>query len=229
MVAWDQKWGNTSWRLKYVHRASEDEVTRRKNRNLWENKGSSQTDIVTLSFDTLKPIDALGAWTHFSAALDYSKKKSTHTDWSEYLFSEDDEVEQVYYRGNVVDKFEMPPQNFHRPWTLRFMSSTDFKKIGLHLDTIVRVRQGFTKAASVGEKIQVNGANVQPYQDIRMPRTVNVDMRIAKDWKMSRYSKIYAELAVENIFNRSNVYGFDGYQYQLEKGRQATVRMGYEF
>ena len=217
---------------KYVHRNNKDEVAMSRDnsngRYVWENTGSSQAKTFSLMLATNKPFLVHGTETNFSAIYDFSRKKSTNRDWSETYLNEDGLPSYVQYKGQIIPLNELPADNYHRPWTLRLISSTNFKNIGLRVDGALRIRQAYTSTQSVGTIVTSQG-KISKYEDVPLKKSVNFDLKFSKYLKINKYEKIYAELSIENVFNRTNEYGFsDGY-YLLEKGRQATLRVGYEF
>lgn len=217
---------------KYVHRNNKDEVAMSRDnsngRYVWENTGSSQAKTFSLMLATIKPFLVHGTENNFSAIYDFSRKKSTNRDWSETYLNEDGLPSYVQYKGQIIPLNELPADNYHRPWTLRLISSTNFKNIGLRVDGALRIRQAYTSTQSVGTIVTSQG-KISKYEDVPLKKSVNFDLKFSKYLKINKYEKIYAELSIENLFNRTNEYGFsDGY-YLLEKGRQATLRVGYEF
>lgn len=162
-------------------------------------------------------------------AWDYTKTKSSHSDWSSTYLNEEGQPQNVYYQDSIMGKHELPTQNYARPWTLRLMSSTEMPTWGVRVDGILRIRQAYQKIASNGN-VKIDGVSYTKYAERDLKKTVNFDVKVSKQWPLSAQRKIYADLTVENVFNRSNPYDFDsGGYFLLEKGRQATLRVGYEF
>lgn len=146
-----REWGGMHWQAKYVHRKSKDEVVMLEGApGTWDNLGESKTDSYSLSMSTVKPLELARTQTQLSVVWDYAKSKSTHYDWSSSTLDEDGIPTYVMYQGQVIPSYALPAQNFHRPWTLRVMSSTEIPQWGVRLDGIVRLRQAYTKVGEIG-------------------------------------------------------------------------------
>lgn len=224
-LGYAQAWGNGLWKFKYVHRAGEDEIGRYGSGLQWANIGSSRSNTYTVDVETAEPLQFQSTETHLAAVFDYSTRKSNIADWNESNVNgtTGDDL-KVWYGGALIMKYDLPADNYRRPWTLRLMSSTTFKDSGIRVDGMVRLRRSYQKQmeTSTGE------GGYKVWQSVRMPKSVNFDLRISKVWAFSQDRSLSAELALENVFNRSNANGYDD-GYLFEKGRQATVRVGYTF
>lgn len=227
-----REWSGLHWQAKYVHRKSKDEVVMvRGAAGTWDNQGQSKTDSYSLSVSTSRPLELARTQTTLSVVWDYAKSKSTHYDWSTSALDEDGIPTYVMYQGQLMPSYALPAQNYHRPWTLRVMSSTEIPQWGARLDGILRLRQAYRKVGVVQSNVVTEMGKVSRYGEYALPKTVTFDVRLTKNWQLSHQRKLYAELSVENLFNRSNVYDYDAETMyrQYEKGRQATIRVGYEF
>lgn len=225
-------WSGLHWQAKYVHRKSKDEVVMvRGAAGTWDNQGHSKTDSYSLSVSTLTPWELARTQTTLSVVWDYAKSQSTHYDWSTAALDEDGIPSYVLYQGQLMPAYALPAQNYHRPWTLRVMSSTEIPQWGARLDGILRLRQAYRKVGVVERNVVTDVGKVSRYGEYALPKSVTFDVRLTKNWQLSHQRKLYAELSVENLFNRSNAYDYDAdtRYYQYEKGRQATIRVGYEF
>lgn len=228
-VGFSRMAANLDWKVQYNYRKSQDEIVMQKKTLVFSNDGESRHRIYTISASTVEPWVLAGSKTNFAMAWDYTKTKSSHSDWSSAYLNEEGLPENVYYQGAVMGKHELPTQNYARPWTLRLMSSTEVSAWGVRVDGIVRIRQAYQKVASNGT-IKVDGVSYTKYEERSLGKTVNFDIKVSKQWKLFAQEKIYADLKVENLFNRSNPYDFNSSGYfMLEKGRQVTLRVGYEF
>lgn len=216
---------NTQWKFKYVHRKGKDEVGRFGAGIKWGNVGESLAKTFSVELDLLEPLKILSSETSFALVFDYSTRKSNKADWNETNANGSTGVEtQVWYQGQLIDKADLPADNYRRPWTLRLMSSTLISKGGVQFDSVIRIRQSYKKQMSRGKQ-----AGYDVWGDVYMPKAINFDLRVSKKWNISRGNILFAELMLENVFNRSNAMGYDNLGYLYEKGRQATVRVGYEF
>lgn len=224
-LGYAQAFGNTLWKFKYVHRAGEDEVGRSGGGLNWGNVGSSRANTYAIEFETVEPVKFKSSATHFAAVFDYSTRKSNIADWNESNFmGASDTALMVWYQDKLIMKSDLPADNYRCPWTLRLMSSTTFQGSGVRLDGIVRIRKSYEKQMETG----TGDGGYKKWANVYMPKTINFDVRVSKVWPLSHGSSLSAELTLENVFNRSNANSYDD-GYLFEKGRQATLRVGYEF
>jgi hypothetical protein len=225
-LGYAQTWGNGLWKFKYVHRAGEDEVGRHGSGIQWANVGRSRANTYSIDVETVEPLQFKSTSTHLAAVFDYSTRRTNIADWNETnahgTLGHD---LQVWYGGDLIMKYDLPADNYRRPWTLRLMSSTTFKDSGVRVDGIVRLRRSYQKQMEAG----TGDGGYKIWQSVDMPKTVNFDLRVSKVWALSQGRSLNAELTLENVFNRSNANGYDSNGYLFEKGRQATVRVGYQF
>lgn len=229
--------GTSKFQIKYLSRDSRDEVVlNRGYKNSfnnykydWSNSGSSSAKIYSLSWETLSPVEIIGVKNMFSLIFDYQKINRTNMNWAETYLDDDGDPVYAYYNGSVVHLNDLPETNFYRPWTLRINVSSNIEKYNLLIDSGLRIRQGNDNFGKVGDITLPDYGKISKYSSYRMPRTVNFDIKVSKYWRFDKHRKIYADFMIENLFNRSNIFGKDNDRSLFEKGRQFTLRVGYEF
>lgn len=239
VLAVTKKFAQYSLGVKYVHRSSKDEIVLRRDgigsaQVIYPaNVGSSKSQNFSITLSSLKDWKFKEAKTNFAIIWDYQKRKSTNSDWSDYTnsFDEDGQPKYALFNGQIVRVGDLPASNFNRPWTLRFMTTTEVPRWGMKFDSFLRVRQAYKTLDITKSNVQTSIGKVNQYEIYRLPKSVTFDLRVTKNWYFSKHKSLYAELTVENLFNRTNRAGYDADAevYLNEKGRQAIIKIGYEF
>ncbi|MCG9535125.1 TonB-dependent receptor [Providencia huaxiensis] len=132
-LALQQEILSTTWRLQYVHREGYDEVRSRTKTNksdMWDpqskikvfdNKGRSSHDSITLSVNNTQPWEWADASHVMSASLTWQQTDSNTPKDSGYNYYEgrnDLNLNKVFYNGKVIDSSKLPSTSFNSPFKL---------------------------------------------------------------------------------------------------------------
>ncbi|MDP8170787.1 TonB-dependent receptor [Pasteurella skyensis] len=156
-----QRFGNTEWTAKWVHRKAKDQFSSRyagkqkveyidpktkKIRTYKENwynltnEGSSTSDSYTLTGRLMKPFETKYTTISWNLGASYSKTKSNfdidhssarQADYDDVITKEQ-QIDKVVFDGKLINKGDMPSLDFNRPWTLFANINFDFPSIRLN-------------------------------------------------------------------------------------------------
>lgn len=222
----DQKLGKGIIGYKFVRRQGKDQFSR--------TYGDIQRDglrYYTMSND--------GFYDHKSHRVAWGRSFGAHSlnlnmTWQETESSNgdyDSEVDdaRVWYKDDVVYRFELPQSRFNKPW---LANATAVLALPAHLSltTIARYRGPYTKVEYTGEKMEVpkEKAQINPltgkpvseelpiYAERDRSSSVVVDCKLRWRLPLFRQSVLTTTLEVNNLFNKKVLA--EGKSYEL--GRQ---------
>lgn len=243
MVGLTQNLGIFSMSVKYIHRDGKDQIYRTRRdftiprpdeshsstSYIYSNGGKSRTDVIALTLQNIKPIITHGVAHNYLFSFDYTQSKR---DYNPYLTSTD-------YNANLFDLvlcegkpvfygqcFEQP-ENFVRPWTLRFTTTHAFvlKRTKWIINNFFRFRSGYNRRLQIWNKqykqYQTSRPNIyQQYQgpgfdakfdylDQYATREIkwafNWDMRVGTEYFITKNGHtIYVNVDINNVLNLRN-------------------------
>ena len=207
---------------KYIHRFGRDEVMRQDTGNVqsradyyWNNNGSSQSQIISVILQNIKPIQTLGVIHHYLLAFDWTQTKRGYNVWfntSDGVDRDDDEYTNngmIYYDGKLIHYRDRPVENFLRPWTLRLTTTHRFNILRTRwtLNNFFRLRAKFERMLNNGG-IQIDGQLYPRYDKIPFNQAFSWDMRLGFEVDIYRGKSmrhtVYVNMDIFNVLNARN-------------------------
>ncbi|SDF54686.1 TonB-dependent receptor [Phytopseudomonas seleniipraecipitans] len=244
MVGIAQRWLNTTFELKYVHRDGRDQVVRTQGVNLglppgdgvdesivyttYTNAGSSETDAVSLAITPDAELRLFGTRSSMQFAADWTRTRSTNNSNYDVSFSRDElNDELVMYDGKLMRFSQLPAANFNRPWTARITTITHVPQANLTLSNFLRYRAGYEQIVTDGT-IEVEGATYDNYSFGEVNAAFTWDLRAKWEIPVIRDQSAFVAVDVKNVLDEvAEIYSSTGYKYEM--GRQYWLEVGYQF
>lgn len=228
-----QKWAGGQWTLKRVERKSRDEVVmhlRSAGNYWWDNVGKSDSRVISLTYESLKPIQAFGTVTTVGGALDWTKVKTSHADYSDTLsdLGMGDLERMVRYDGQFIRWADRPASNYARPQSLRILFNTYIPQARLQIGNFLRYRGSFKKMALNG-KTDYQGTQVDNYEKLTFGPALTWDTRINWSIPTTAGQEASVTLTINNLLNRTNTIDTTSTATLYEAGRQFWLEFGYRF
>lgn len=233
MAGISQKAFNTLWTLKYVKRASRDEVVlllRSSGNYWWDNVGHTNAETWTLSAQTLEPLVMGGTRTTLGAALDRTSVDTSFADYADTLSNLSGDLDRyIRYDGKFMRYLDRPADNYNRPWTLRLLASTEVPAWKLNIDHLLRLRQSYERMASTGEEVPYGDGTADVYEKTKFGTAITWDLRLGWRLPTARGQEAFLSFTIENLLDRANVIDETSSAIVYEKGRQFWLQLGYKF
>ncbi|MDT8420275.1 MAG: TonB-dependent receptor plug domain-containing protein [Desulfuromonadales bacterium] len=209
-------------KLDYVHRKNRDQLAK-------EYVSTAEAAYFTLNNNGSGEYDSYRAswtkeWLHQSLEINatYEETLSSNENY-ENLYDEDDLVEQIWYKGELLYKDEIPRENFNRPWTANLIYTN---RINSRLSFTNTTRyQSHYRALEDSKEDTAEGYAI--YVDVRQPSTLNFDWNLSYDIPLSNDQILGLDLDIFNVFNKKNQIGTEEDGYRL--GRQVWLGIEYIF
>lgn len=237
--------------VKYIHREGKDEIMRikgegekegyDKNYETWSNKGSSTSDIITLSLNNKIPLELLGVQNYLLLAFDYTQTKRGYN--TQTIENIDYENELIYYDGKLISYKDRPVENFLRPHTIRLNTTHLFNLLKTQwvLNNFFRYRAPYERMVANGT-IQINGEQYTKYEKFNFPSAFSWDMRLGFEKRIVGDNIFFANFDIFNVLNKKTMSALTnnsgtpiaGIANQTavpsyESGRQFWIELGYKF
>lgn len=245
MLGLEQRWLNTDFRLKYVHRKGNDQVVRTSSRVLgldpldgyqsiyytYVNAGSSESDNVSLTVTPNQLLRVLGSVTSLQLALDWSRSKNAYSTYessfSEAEYADDD----VIYDGKRLAYSELPASDFNRPWTARLTTITEIPAWHLSVSNFFRYRGAYEQIIDTGRYQDVDGESLRVYDTASVAAAPTWDMRVKWEIPTAREQALFVAVDVTNVTDKVNpiVSNSSTARTTYEVGRQYWLEVGYRF
>ena len=251
MGAITQNLGLFSATLKYIHRAGKDEIIMRSSSSgvyTWSNGGGSESHIISLIVQNLKPIQTYGIHHYYLFAFDYTKTQRSYN-----LYSSDEayyDNKDIMYNGQIIKYRDRPVENYALPFTIRLNTthSFDIGRTKWLLNNFFRYKAGYDRMVFINKTHPSYSATFQgdQYGKMHFKGTFGWDMRVgfevdfykSEAWKHTLYVNvdIYNVLNLKNMTTLSGVNGatITGFAASssvpvYEVGRQFWLQVGYKF
>ncbi|WP_273825890.1 TonB-dependent receptor plug domain-containing protein [Pseudomonas asplenii] len=250
MLGISQRWLDTTFDLKYVHRQGKDQVVRSTARNLdlptgdgvttianyytYTNKGKSESDNVSLTVSPDWRIKGLGTSTSMQLALDWNRTRSTHTDYQQVLSASEVDDNDVIYDGKVTAYSELPTSDFNRPWTARLTTITDLPALHLTWSNFLRYRGPYQQIVNTGKTASLPNAEgglttYDVYEAATVKAAPTWDTRLYWELPTAREQALFAAVDITNVLDKvSPIVSYSG-TTTYEIGRQYWLEVGYRF
>jgi hypothetical protein len=243
MAGVEQRWFNTEFKLKYVHRLGKDKIVRASattqdlpavdgyvtNYYTYTNQGRSESDNVSLTITPLQDLEWMGTKTSLQWAFDWSRTKDASIDYESLLTLDKFEDDNVVYDGKVMKYSELPASDFNRPWTARMTAITEIPQWNLTVSNFLRYRGPYDQIYNLDETTTVNGETLDVYRAVRVSAAPTWDMRL--DWEVPTGKDQAAFIAVDvtNVADKVNSIKSSATTTTYEVGRQYWLEVGYRF
>ncbi len=241
----DQRWLNTDFRLKYVHRDGKDKVVRASSRvqglgpeagfeNIYytyTNMGSSESDNITLSITPLQDFQWLGTRTSLQMAFDWSQSKDAYGTYDSGINADQYDDADVFYDGKRIAYSELPASDFSRPWTARLTTITEIPQWSLTVSNFLRYRGAYDQLIDTGDITSVNGSDLAVYDIAKVKAAPSWDMRVSWDIPTGQEQALFVAVDVTNVTDQVNeiVSSSSTARTSYEIGRQYWLEVGYRF
>lgn len=243
MLGLEQRWLNTDFKLKYVHREGKDQIVRASARaqNLptdanfattwytYTNEGQGKSDNLGLTITPLQDLRWQGTRTSLQWAFDWSRSEDAYVDYESSFTAAQLQDDDVLYDGKLIKYSELPARDFNRPWTARMTAITEIPQWNLTVSNFLRYRGKYDQLITTGNQVEVNGNTVTEYEVARVGAAPTWDMRF--DWEVPFGNQQSAFVAVDitNLTDRVNEISSTSGSVTYEVGRQYWLEVGYRF
>jgi len=224
-------------KLKYVLRNGKDEFSRQLGPvekdgikyYRMTNNGHSRSHLYSLSYETVwfKRHTVL-----FSA--EWSQTSSSNLSYDDKV--DEQENDEVFYKGKIIKKWELPADDFTKPVNLKFAYSVVLP-FGFSFCNYTNFKNSHTKLLKTNRCMVVEYVNKEgelDIKDIREYRKVHAPLYLVFDWKLSwefkfcKTQSITLNVEVDNVFNRKNKL-YNSSEDKFETGRQFWLGLDYKF
>ena len=247
--------------VKYIHRNGKDEIMRLRRSDLnlpnesgyannyttWTNDGASESHIISLIVQNLKPIQTFGIHHYYLFAFDYTKTQRSYN-----LYSSDDayyDNKDIMYNGQIIKYRDRPVENYALPFTIRLNTthSFDIGRTKWLLNNFFRYKAGYDRMVFINKTHPDynNAFKGDQYGKMHFKGTFGWDMRVgfevdfykSQAWKHT----LYVNVDIYNVLNLKNMTTLSGVSGAIssfastssipvyEVGRQFWCQVGYKF
>lgn len=240
----DQRWLNTDFRLKYVHRAGKDKIVKASSKVLgldaaqgydsiyytYTNEGSSKSDNISLSITPLQELPWRGTRTSVQLALDWSKTEDAYGTYDSGISSDEYTDSDVYYDNKRIAYSELPAKDFNRPWTARLSAITEIPQWNLTVSNFLRYRSAYKQLIDTGEVATVDGEDLAVYGTAKVKAAPTWDMRVSWDLPTGKEQALFVAVDITNVTDKVNeIVSSSTASTTYEVGRQYWLEVGYRF
>lgn len=245
MLGLEQRWLNTDFRLKYVHRKGKDQVVRSSSRVLgldplegyqaiyytYVNAGASESDNLSLTVTPNQPLRVLGSVTSLQLALDWSRSKNAYSTYEAGFNDAEYADGDVLYDGKRMAYSQLPASDFNRPWTARLTTITEIPRWHLSISNFFRYRGAYDQIIDTGRTTDVDGEALAVYDTASVAGAPTWDMRVKWEMPTAREQALFVAVDVTNVTDKVNsiVSNSSTVRTTYEVGRQYWLEVGYRF
>ena len=241
----DQRWLDTDFRLKYVHREGKDKIVKASSRvqglaaaegydsiyYTYTNEGSSESDTITLSVTPLQELRWMGTRTSVQLALDWSRSEDAYGTYESGISADEFADDDVYYKGSRMAFSELPAKDFNRPWTARLTAITEIPRWNLTVSNFLRYRGAYEQLISTGERVTEGNQDLAVYDAVDVKAAPTWDLRVNWDIPTGKDQALFVAVDVTNVTDQVNeiVSSSSTASTTYEVGRQYWLEVGYRF
>ncbi|MDR0277942.1 MAG: TonB-dependent receptor [Paucimonas sp.] len=241
----EQRWLDTDFKLKYVHRSGRDKIVKANVRTLGEqpldgyillytkytNEGSSDSDNLSLTVTPVSPIRFLNSYTSFQLALDWSRTKDAYGSYDSTADADEYYDRDVIYDGSPRSYSELPASDFNRPWTARLSTITEIPAWNLTISNFFRYRGAYDQIYNTGTTADVNGEALEVYDVASVQPAPTWDLRVKWEIPTAKDQALFMAVDVTNVTDQVNEIVSSGSSARTtyEVGRQYWLEVGYRF
>lgn len=241
----DQRWLDTEFRLKYVHRDGKDKIGKSSSRVMglgpeegfdsiyytYNNKASSESDNITLSITPLEELKWLGTRTSLQMAFDWSRTKDAYGTYESGITADQYVNGDVMFDGKRIAYNDLPASDFNRPWTARLTAITEIPQWNLTVSNFLRYRGAYDQLIDTGETVTDHGEDLVVYDTAKVKAAPTWDMRVSWDIPTGKDQALFAAVDITNVTDQVNEIVGSGSSATVsyEVGRQYWLEVGYRF
>lgn len=239
-LAIEQVVADTLFTLRVVSRDGRDQIHREPVTNdgsrpdlattyyTYTNDGKTDSLNYYLSVSPLRALDFWDTRTHGELTLSWNDVTTTNTGYDEEF---DDTP--VMYKGKVIKTYDIPVDNYTRPWSARLATTTQIPAWGLTLGNFFNWRADYSQVIRTG-RVTHEGQSIYNYEDYDISSALTWDMRVGWEQALGNHQAVFANLDVGNVLNRRNAIGSSSSysttaELDYELGRNFTLEVGYRF
>jgi|TARA_B100001059_G_scaffold98384_1_gene98019 hypothetical protein len=194
----------------------------------YTNDGKTDSLNYYLSVSPLRALDFWDTRTHGELTLSWNDVTTTNTGYDEEF---DDTP--VMYKGKVIKTYDIPVDNYTRPWSARLATTTQIPAWGLTLGNFFNWRADYSQVIRTG-RVTHEGQSIYNYEDYDISSALTWDMRVGWEQALGNHQAVFASLDVGNVLNRRNAIGSSSSysttaELDYELGRNFTLEVGYRF
>lgn len=231
---------DTLFSLRYVQRNGQDQIHRRPISNdgsrpelsttyyQYSNDGSTDSKHYYLTITPLRSLDLLGSQTQGSLAFSWSDVESSNRSY-------DDDFDEtlVMYQGKPIKAYEIPVDNYTRPWSAKLITQTQIPAWNLTIGNFLNFRAAYSQVMRDG-RVPYQGQNIYNYVEKDIGSAFTWDTRIAWELPLGASEAAFVNLDVGNLLNHRNSIGNSSSsnlssEIEYELGRNYTLEVGYRF
>lgn len=245
MLGISQRFYDTMFDLKYVHRDGRDQVVRSRARALgltpgdgvttianyytYSNLGTSESENITLTITPDWNLRGLGTATSMQAAFDWNRTRSSHAGYQQVLSASEVEDNDVLYDGKIIPYSELPSSDFNRPWTARLTTITSIPDLNLTWSNFFRYRGPYQQIVNTGDtEIRAN-VEYDVYEAATVKAAPTWDTRLYWELPTADEQALFMAVDITNVMDKvSPIVSYSG-NTTYETGRQYWLEVGYRF
>lgn len=239
----EQRWWDTDFKLKYVHRMGKDKIVRASSRvqqlsadpayttsyYTYTNEGSSTSDNVSLEITPIRELKLLGTSTSLQMAFNWSQTEDGYGDYDSTLNADQFADEDVLYDGQLMRYSELPARDFNRPWTARLTAITEIPQYHLTVSNFLRYRGAYEQIDDTGVEQEYNGNDYRVYDVVEVSGAPTWDMRVNWEIPTAEEQALFVAVDVTNVMDKVNTISSNSGGISYETGRQFWLEVGYRF
>lgn len=211
-----QEWGNNLWTLKWVRRDGKDQLVRqtvynnnRPSHQVLSNDGTSKTQNLTLSVNSLSPTNIKGvADVSWSLGASYQKSQSNNT-YYDAVALDALGIEKAIYRDKLIDIDEVPQVDFNTPWTSFVTVNTHFPKLNLNWSQRLSYTDGYRSLRrsqrTCSDALAGCGdyaGDVYVYALKDNPNAFKLDWRFEYKFPLKSHQSLDFNIDINNVLNK---------------------------
>lgn len=208
-----QKFQGMLWTLKWVHRDGKDQFTRTRDADgnlVLGNNGWSKNDTFSLTVSPLKPYKFEYATITWDLGLQASRSKTNNTYYDQSTIEEQERVNKVIYKGELIDIDDLPPTNYNQPWRGVLTVDTTFPKLNLNWTQQLSYTAGQRSRVGKTDVVCPGGhslcgdyvGNVIEYDDEKHSGALILDWRFSYKVPTLKDQALEFTLDVNNVLNK---------------------------
>ena len=230
------------YQFKYVHRDYRDEIrltpitqTPDPYDRIYDNVGSGEADIFTLSIKNEKPFAFLGADHALELGIDYTDLVRNFNHYDVTTLNED---MYVIHDGKLMLNTDRPAVNYNQPYTARLSWDLKLHQLPLRISNLFVYRSGYDyysrSLLPTAERFTHEGHTVRySYSPEQAPSRFNWNMRTSYSIPFGQSEELTFGLTMNNLLNKRQKYiaigDSDSLSMGSELGRQFIADVSFKF
>lgn len=213
-LGYRQRWNNTEWTLKWVHRHGKDQFARtyernKKTKETWytlNNNGYSKANTFTLTGRLLQAIKLKPASVYADWGATLSRSKANFRYYEDTTDAETD-IEKIIIDNKLKNHADLPAMDYNTPWNAFANVNVNFPQLNLNWSNRLNYTAGYT--AWLTDRITCPDEHAACgkydgkatlYEKTKFANRFTVDWRFTYSLPIAK-SKLDINLDVLNVFN----------------------------